>query len=151
MIVGIVGAEAKKFTVRGRKAALSAITEIVGRPEVTAVTSGHCHLGGIDIWAEDIAKEFQKFNPALIFPPANLSWATGYQPRNVRIARAADILFCIVVDRLPPNFAGLTHDACYHCARHGQPDKNHVKSGGCWTMYHAAEIGKRHQLIIVEN
>lgn len=135
MIIGIVGAEEAKFTDQGRFAARVYIASIIDRPEVKGVSSGHCHLGGVDIWAEEIAKMFHKH--LYIYPPTNRSWSTGYRPRNIQIADISDELYCITVDALPPDFAGMRFDYCYHCGT-----KGHIKSGGCWTVKYAMRQGK---------
>ena len=135
MIVGIVGSEKIKFTALGEERAKATITEILSNPQVTEVVSGKCHLGGIDIWAAEIGKELGKI--VTEFPPRRLSWEF-YKARNLNIAERSDIVHCITVDKLPDNYNGMRFDFCYHCK-----SKDHVKSGGCWTMKHA-KIGKLH-------
>lgn len=136
--VGIVGSEAKKFTPEGERQARTIIEELLSPPN-TVLVSGHCHLGGIDIYAEEIANRLGR--SMQIFAPAQLSWPY-YKARNTKIAVTSDIVHCITVDRLPSDFTGMTHPKCYHCN-----SSNHVKSGGCWTMLRA-KVGK---LWIVEN
>lgn len=136
MIVGIVGSEAKKFTVVTETIAKTIIRLIIDSPDVDGVSSGHCHLGGVDIWAEEIGKELNK--ELYIFPATSLNWYTGYKPRNIQIATTSDVVHCITLATLPEGFSGLTHDKCYHC----NTDK-HVKSGGCWTAKYAERaLGK---------
>jgi hypothetical protein len=150
MIVGIVGSEEVKFTELGKQNALHYIRQIVADPEVTEVVSGGCHLGGIDIWAEEIAKEYNK--KMTVFLPTGHYWSTGFKPRNEKIANKSDIVYCITVDKLPENYNGMKFDLCYHCERNSvisYPD--HVKSGGCWTMYYAIDHGKKGKLIVVHN
>jgi hypothetical protein len=36
-------------------------------------------------------------------------------------------------------------DLCYHCGT-----KDHVKSGGCWTVKYARKLGKQGKVIIIE-
>lgn len=151
MILGIVGHEAAKFTEIGEQRARDAIRRFMRHYEPTAVSSGHCHLGGIDIWTEEEARRLNYFDPAYIFPPANFTWERGFKPRNIRIAQNSDIVVSIVVDRLPVGFKGMTHKLCYHCARHSATFEPHVKSGGCWTMHYAREIGKRGELFVINN
>ncbi len=140
MKIGIVGHEAKKFTPETEAKAKAFILAVLDRPHVSAVVSGHCHLGGIDLWAEEIGRTLGK--EVLSFPPANLQWSTGYKPRNLQIAHACDACLCIVVAKLPGNYTGMTFDLCYHCARAGRDGKDHVKSGGCWTVLEAMKLGK---------
>ena len=162
MIVGIVGAEAAKFTQLGEDRAKVVIAAIVGDPKVAGVTSGHCHLGGVDIWAEEAAAYFNK--PRLIFPAEVHSWhgrarQDGYRERNVKIALNASFVVCIAVKNLPLNYTGMQFKCCYHCARREgtRPeigtDLFHIKSGGCWTMWYAIEQFKRKdcKLVIVDN
>lgn len=137
MIAGIVGSEASKFTDVTMIKAIKIITEIMADPLVTFVSSGHCHLGGIDIWAEDIAKALGKYDSKYIFPPRNLGWQTGYKPRNIQIAEASDVVHCITLKELPPSYNGMRFPKCYHCNTN-----DHVKSGGCWTVRYAMKLGK---------
>jgi hypothetical protein len=142
MILGIVGAEEAKFTELGKLRAIDKINSHIKNFNATGITSGHCHLGGIDIWAEEVAKSWNIFNPDLIFAPKELNWESGYKPRNILIAKTCEILINITVDILPLEFKGMRHSYCYHCAKNNVVGKlaatTHVKSGGCWTMYYAA-------------
>lgn len=147
MIVGIVGSEAAKFTESGKRKALIAIREILRSNQATGVSSGHCHLGGIDIWAEDAADEAGIVKH--IYPPKYLTWAY-YKARNIQIAEKSDIVYCLSVDVLPPDYTGMRFNSCYHHCddRDSQP---HVKSGGCWTTKYARKLGKPGQLIVIPN
>jgi hypothetical protein len=144
VIIGIVGSEAAKFTPRGKAYAITLLRKLINRPEVREVVSGGCHLGGIDIWAEDVAIEYGK--ALTVFHSKQNNWAYGYMPRNLQIARCSDLVCCITVDRLPESYTGSRFVLCYHC----KTDK-HVKSGGCWTMKKAIELGKIGQLHIIQN
>lgn len=132
MKIGIVGHEAAKFTPE-TEAKARAIIRALLTPEDAILVSGHCPLGGIDIWAEEVAKELGRSME--IFPPANYSWSAGYKPRNIKIARTSDIVHCLVVAELPSTYTGMRFDYCYHCIKtpEGERPPNHVKSGGCWT------------------
>jgi hypothetical protein len=130
MKIGIVGAEAKKFTTLGELRARIVIREILLRGDVTGVCSGECHLGGIDIWAREEA--FILSVPFTPFPPAKLVWTGGFEKRNRQIAKWSDKVYCLTVDTLPKEYKGMRFDTCYHCAKAGRPT-NHIKSGGCWT------------------
>lgn len=127
MKIGIVGSEGKKFTRNGMLQAKWLILSLIQDPEVELVISGDCHLGGIDLWARQASAKIGK--PFQGFPPKNLRWETGYKPRNLQIAKNSDIVHCITVDQLPEDYDGMTFPMCYHCGT-----KDHVKSGGCWTM-----------------
>lgn len=136
--VGIVGHEAAKFTPETEREARAIIAYIIAEAdgqnihEPAVVVSGHCHLGGIDIWAEEMGRA--RGQEPLIFPPKTLNWA-GFEARNVRIAEASDELHCIVVAEYPPSYTGMRFNYCYHC----KTDK-HKKSGGCWTAKYFERI-----------
>lgn len=129
--IGIVGHGQDKFTSFGHAGAILKIIELVKEADI--VVSGHSPMGGVDIWAEDIATLLEK--PKEIYAPEVQQWDPpgryGYKARNLDIA-GADIVYCIVVDRYPPGYQGRRFKLCYHC---GTDD--HVKSGGCWTMKQA--------------
>jgi hypothetical protein len=142
--VGIVGHEGAKFSIKGAAAAQAIIRELLRDP-TSVMVSGGCHLGGVDIWAEEIADELGR--EKIVCLPKNLRWEPqGYKQRNLEIVYESDILHCIAVDRLAPTFTGRRHTECYHC---GETD--HVKSGGCWTMKQAKRQGKPTHLHIVQN
>jgi hypothetical protein len=143
VIIGIVGSEAAKFTPGGEKAAKLLIRALISPPSVIEVVSGDCHLGGIDIWAQEVTEKLGKKFTA--FTPAKRNWENGYRPRNLRIAHRSDEVHCITVRRLPPGFEGMTHALCYHCNT-----DTHVKSGGCWTMKQARREGKKGILHVIE-
>jgi len=145
MNIGIVGHEAAKFTPDTEKAAKTIISHIVRDAIVASATSGNvhdpvivsggCHLGGVDIWAEEYADHHGLTK--IIHKPKTLSWSTGFMPRNIKIAEDSDIVHVIVVKSLPEGFRGMRFDECYHCHT-----KTHVKSGGCWTAKKAQRLGK---------
>jgi len=141
VIIGIVGSEAAKFCPETEKRAKELIWDLLSRPNeagdntVTGVSSGHCHLGGIDIWAEEIGAQLGL--TAYIFPPKTPKWETGYKPRNLQIVAASDEVHCITVKTLPPEYSGMQFPYCYHCK-----NSTHIKSGGCWTMKQAIKAGK---------
>lgn len=157
MKVGIVGSEGAKFTPLGEARAKRAILEILRPSEAptqlvnipdkaTHVVSGHCHLGGIDIWAEEVGA---KLGLSLeIYPPKTLKWEGGYKQRNLQIAQASDIVYCIGIDKFPEEYKGMKFFYCYHCK---ETEPAHIKSGGCWTTKEARKLGKPTKLIIVEN
>lgn len=144
MKVGVVGAEASKFTALGEARARVIILEILSDPNVEVAISGHCHLGGVDIWLEQEAKKLGI--PLDIYPPAVLKWEQGFKPRNLKIVRASDIVHVIVVKQLPIDFKGMKFYYCYHCNK-----SDHIKSGGCWTAEQAIKIGKTGVWHIVDN
>lgn len=136
MKIGIVGAEGAKFTSEAEVRAKTLIRKILTESSATAIVSGACHLGGVDVWAEEIGRELG-LEP-LIFPPKTRSWESGFKPRNIQIAETADVVHNIVLDVLPPGWTGMRFSSCYHCK-----STAHVKSGGCWTAKYAErQLGK---------
>ena len=133
--IGIVGHEAAKFNVYTEAVAKQAIRRILGLFEYPQLVSGHCHLGGIDIWAEEIADKGGISK--IIHPPDKLQWSGGYRERNLKIARDSDIVYVLVVDKYPVGYSGMRFDYCYHCNT-----SDHIKSGGCWTGKEAKKLGK---------
>lgn len=152
MKIAIVGSEESKFTPAGKQRAvdymirlLSAFLEEHGTR--FTVVSGGCHLGGIDIWAEDVADYLGLEKE--IYKPRSLSWSGGYKERNILIAQNCDQLRVISVDKLPANYNGMKFDYCYHCAGKNRP--SHVKSGACWTANKAIALGKPAFWYVVRN
>jgi hypothetical protein len=144
VIVGIVGHEAAKFTKKGRERAEKEIVKILSQEGVDHVVSGGCHLGGIDEWAVTIGRTMDM--TVTEYLPERLSWEQGYKPRNLLIAKVSDVVHSIVVDHLPAEYTGMRFPLCYHCN-----SKDHVKSGGCWTMKMAVTLGKLGRLHVIKN
>ncbi len=155
MNIGIVGSEASKFTTKGEAQAKAEITKLIETAatetnEIPTIVSGECNLGGIDIWAKEIALDL---NIGYIgYPPRELNWANGYKPRNLQIVHNSDKLVCITVDKLPDDYNGMKFPGgCYHCKKAGWNGENHVKSGGCWTVLQGMKKGKEGLWIVVRN
>lgn len=129
MILGVVGSEAAKFTPSTEEAARAAIRAAIKKHNPEKVVSGGCHLGGVDIYAEEEAKALGI--PFEAYLPKTLAWEGGYKQRNLRIAEA-DLVVCITLAELPPSYTGMRFKGCYHCK---DRNPNHVKSGGCWTAW----------------
>src|SRR5262245_56883403 len=83
--IGIVGHEAKKFTAQGEEAARACIRRLLSDP-LSVMVSGGCHLGGIDIWAEEEADKLGR--EKVVHKPTKLRWsgAGGFEERNMLIA-----------------------------------------------------------------
>jgi hypothetical protein len=154
MKVGIVGAEAAKFTQDSAARTRAIIKSILEEDtkqcmsHKTTLVSGGCHLGGADIYAEEMADELGL--EKLIFKPRELNWSHGYKPRNLQIAHSSDILYNIVVDKLPEEYKGMSFKVCYHCAKAGKSTE-HIKSGGCWTALKTIELRKPAFWIVIKN
>lgn len=131
--IGIVGHEESKFTPEGKRAAVRVIEELLTHCDV--LVSGGCHLGGVDIWAEQVADYVGATK--VIHLPKRRTWSGGYKERNELIARDSDEVHVIVVDALPATYTGMRFPLCYHCKTDA-----HVKSGGCWTGKVAQRLGK---------
>lgn len=144
MILGLVGSEAAKFTPAGEQRAREFIRQLIAEYDASAVCSGACHLGGIDIWAVEEAKRAEI--GWIEYPPATRAWSTGYAPRNRAIAEHSNVVCCITVDRLPAGYKGMRFPLCYHCGT-----AEHVKSGGCWTVKYARGLGKSGLVHVVAN
>ena len=144
--LGIVGAEAKKFTPHTQEVARHVIRRLCEILDVDLVISGRSPLGGIDWWA---IEEADKANiKTLELPPEIFRWEGGFKQRNLEIARLSNSVVCIAVKQLPPGFKGRQFpQGCYHC---GTPPEHHVKSGGCWTAKQAARLGKPASLIVID-
>lgn len=142
MKIGIVGSEAEKFTPHTEELARGIIRSLI--VSASAVISGKCHLGGVDIYA---AEEARKMGiPVFEFAPTVRSWSGGYMQRNIKIARASDKVVCITLRTLPAEYTGMRFSRCYHCNT-----DTHVKSGGCWTVKYARRIGKPGNVIVIDN
>ncbi len=132
MKLGVVGPEQAKFTSSTEKLARAAIREAAARHGATALVSGHCPLGGVDIYAEEEAAAMGL--RMIVFAPKTFSWdgPGGYRARNLMIAKTSDVVLMVALRELPPSFRGEDYGECYHCKGRNPP---HVKSGGCWTAW----------------
>lgn len=138
--VGIVGSEGKKFTPETEAKAKALIRRLLDGAD--EAVSGECHLGGIDIWTRQIAEAMSV--PFVGFAPKVLSWEAGYKPRNLKIADRSTETHCITIKELPPGYDGMRFPLCYHCGT-----KEHVKSGGCWTVKQALKMGKAGKVHVI--
>ena len=141
-VIGIVGVEAAKLTPKTEQQARFLITKLLTQPGVTGYSSGHCHLGGVDILTEEIGESLG-LEP-FIYPPMSRNWIGGYKDRNTQIASVSNEVHCITVSELPSTYKGMRFDRCYHC-----DEDTHVKSGGCWTVKYAQKIGKQTFLHVI--
>jgi hypothetical protein len=143
--LGIVGSEEKKFTEETKGKAKDAIHAAISRYNATCVVSGGCHLGGVDIYAEEVAAESNL--ATIIHKPQTYQWngwegCDGFKQRNLKIARDSDVVICITLLELPSSYYGMRFEGCYHCGKKNPP---HIKSGGCWTAWR----GKEREWIII--
>ena len=151
MKLGIVGSEAAKFTPYTQEAARRIIRSLIRKTEATLVISGHSPLGGIDWWAIEEAEAAGV--PTREYPAGVHSWASvkgvdGFKARNLKIARNSDMVVCITLKELPPEYHGMEFpDGCYHC---GTPPGDHIKSGGCWTVKQALRLGQRGGVLVID-
>ena len=150
--------------------------------EPIVLVSGHCPKGGVDIWAEEIADELgikkeiypaevNQWNDRYCYESGHTHMGEtvvdytrkmkGYRSRNIQIAEACDVLYCIVPKRpvlfkQPDPFHSpfehpfevqvKTKDIfCIHCN-----DSGHPTNGGCWTMKYAKKLGKETHLVVIE-
>jgi len=143
MKIGIIGNAANKFTDITKQSAKRIIRGLLKSGDI--LVSGGCHLGGVDIWAEEIAKELGCYDSDHIHLPKTHRWEGGYKQRNLKIARDSDIVHVIIVAEYPPEYRGRRFTLCYHCHT-----DDHVKSGACWTAKEAAKLGKPTKWHIIE-
>ena len=143
--IAIVGHAQEKFNTVTERATRLIIRKILSEAINPVLVSGHSPMGGVDIYAEEIATELSI--PMEIYKPRNNTWEGGFKDRNIEIANACDEIHVIVVKDYLTNFAGLRHEACYHC-KCARPE--HIKSGGCWTGNRALKQGKRTTWWVVE-
>lgn len=137
MRLGIVGHAAEKFDAVTERAARRTIALLVDELDPEVVVSGHSPMGGVDIWAEEVARDFGVLMD--VHAPSVRRWdgPGGFKDRNRRIARRSDLVICVVVRDLPRGFRGMRFDGCYHCEKEGGCPMHHQKSGGCWTALEA--------------
>jgi hypothetical protein len=171
MNIGIIGNGSDKFTFLGRRSARDHIREILFPIRFeTVVVSGHSPMGGVDIWAEEIADQMKI--PKKIFPGLAGQWEDkeivtqhklggekygdtwwtanklpGYKTRNLDIAITSDALYIIVANKYPKAYKGKREPLCYHDKR-----TDHCKSGACYTGKKFAEIHNKDPIyIIIDN
>lgn len=148
MNIGIVGHAAEKFDSRTEEIARRLIRRILTPPDEVnniIMVSGHSPMGGIDIWAEEIADELG-IKKDLKIPRQN-SWEGeyGFKARNLDIARQSDILCCISVEDYPVGYSGMVFEKCYH-HRNTPEVPRHVKGGGCYTAQQALLLAQKNGL-----
>lgn len=142
MTLGIVGSEQAKFTSETEAKARATIRTLIAQYQPSLVVSGGCHLGGVDLYAEEVSTlcgvPFRKHLPK------SRQWDGGYKQRNMLIAKDSDVVVCLTLKVLPPGYTGMRFKLCYHC---GTID--HVKSGGCWTVKYAQTLGKEGLVMVI--
>jgi len=131
-ILGIVGSTANKFNSSTEIAARLAIYDLIAKYLPDSICSGGCHLGGIDSWVEEVAKDFG-ISFAAYLPPKRM-WAGGYRERNLKIAHTSSLVAVVVPRNYPASYNGTRYATCYHCKKANPP---HIKSAGCWTAWQA--------------
>lgn len=114
----IIGADRRAWKPSQRKEAMAWIEIIFNMFPYAEFVSGHCHLGGVDIWVETLHKKL-KIKNLTLFKPLVKKWSGrgGYKSRNTEMAEYGDL----IIDIEP---------------------KNH-RSGGTWTLEYAEGKGKR--------
>jgi hypothetical protein len=90
---------------------------------------------GVDTLAVDIAKKLG-FRTYVNYPEKE-EWKY-YKIRNQKIAEQCDGIFCFTIATKESN--------CYH---HKLQEKPHLKTGGCWTLEKAREMGKPSDVILI--
>ncbi len=112
--------------------------------------------GGIDTETEIIAAQLGVKTE--IYPAPAMQWqdkvlftdgfhkaiAKGSYSRNIQIAEAVNILFCLIPYQ--------KDSACSHHSQDPEGRKehlNHPNNGGCWTRQYAAKLGKETHLVVI--
>jgi hypothetical protein len=146
MKIGIIGHGKDKFSQIGYARATWLIDEIIDTHPNCTIVSGHSPVGGIDIWAEELAK-LKGIGLDLKIPKQH-TWDAeyGYKQRNLDIAKDSDEIHIILVDKYPKRYTGMTFGKCYHCNTN-----KHIKSGACWTGKQAQKLGKKVIWHIIKN
>ena len=145
--IGVVGSEAGKFTPEteflARRAITTFLTPYLPQRDTTEVRSGKCHRGGIDIWSIDIARTLGFRTRE--FPATVHRWEGegGFAWRN-RLIADSDRVVCVTVRQLPVGYTGKPAPLCYHCGT-----RDHIVSGGCWTVKYARQLGRPAEVIVV--
>lgn len=162
-IVIILTKESTKQTIK-KYGLLVTDTVITLDFSTNTLVSGHCPKGGVDIWAEEIADKLgikKEIYPAEVnqwedseeqtrteWGAKDLIQKKGFRSRNIQIAEACDILYCIVPKKShEAEFQGVYGsypDFCRHCEVYGHPT-----NGGCWTMKYAKKLGKEVHLVVI--
>ena len=124
MKVAIVGADGRYWRPEDVPFVKALIRYILKAMDADVLISGRCPLGGVDVWAEEVADEMGL--EKLIFPPEGRGWRY-YHERNLKIARECDVIFDI------------------------EPEDRRGNSGGAWTARQAAKMGKLAIKVIVGN
>lgn len=147
--VGIFGHASDKFDARTEALARKLIFDILVGAENTysevCMVSGHSPLGGIDVWAEEVAISLGMLMDLKI--PKQNTWDApyGFKQRNLDIAKTSDVVHVILVKEYPKDYSGQRFKLCYHCKT-----SDHVKSGGCWTGKQAQKLGKKVNWYVIE-
>lgn len=142
---GIVGHASDKFIPETEQLAKKKISEILDSfSSGDVMVSGHCPLGGIDIWAEELA--VKRNIPVDIKSPKQHVWdgEYGFKQRNLDIAKESEILWVILVKSYPKDYVGRKFTKCYHCNV-----DTHVKSGACWTAKKAKAFGNIVKYVVI--
>ncbi len=137
--IAIVGSSLRKGMKPSKVESYNRIDSILKKNGCDAnnciIVSGHSPAGGIDIWAEDIAKE-RNIPTDIYYSKGN--YLQAFAERNKKIAKNSDILYNIVV-KSPNSY-------CNHHKTYG-----HQQSGGCMTEMMAKREGIRTNLELVDN
>lgn len=137
--VGIVGNASDKFNKITEAVAKKLILDIFKQYDRPIIISGRSPLGGVDVWAEELALQNNLLTE--IKPPLQNNWEY-FKKRNLEIAQCSDIVHVILVKDYPETYVGQRFDVCYHCVKYKKDYPKHIKSGGCYTGWEAVKLGK---------
>ncbi len=134
MKLAVVGTS-KKFSVKEdilMRNRIAGILDGYTRDDVLVISGG---AEGVDTLGIEIAKKLGFRTKEYL--PEKQEWKY-FKIRNQEIAEQCDGIFCFTVSTKESN--------CYH---HRLKEKPHLKTGGCWTLEKAREMGKPSDVILI--
>ena len=105
MKIGITGHRESKW--KDKQFARQVVFEVLSKfkKRITILGSGHCPLGGVDIWAEEFAKN-NNIKLKLFPPYKNLPSPERYLKRNREMIEWCDYLIAFISKYHPKNKGG---------------------------------------------
>jgi predicted Rossmann fold nucleotide-binding protein DprA/Smf involved in DNA uptake len=135
MKIAVVGTS-KKLSIKEEQLMKNKIVDILDKyPRDGSVSIISGGAKGVDSFAVDIAKKLGFRTKEYL--PEKQSWKY-FKIRNQKIADECDVIFCFTISK--------KENDCYH---HKFPEKPHLKTGGCWTLEKAREMGKPSDVILI--
>ena len=133
MKIAIVGTS--KLTEEEEQKALVVIETLIDRAMFEANTIVTGDADGIDKLVRTQAKSRLANLNVHIAKKKAWNGNDGFKERNKRIVNNSDYVYSITTKTKTTK--------CYHC------DKEHERTGGCWTLQHAIKLGKSGEVIVL--